>query len=535
MMFSSRFTAPVIAGVMFFLAGMTAHAQHMPMLVLDSSAKTAYIVDSNDPTRVAAAPFPDAPALRKGTFRKVYRTPNSIFYLVTVADGASHLLTRLVEFNLTGASPSPTGNVGSLPVSNTAVSFSATCNGKYLVVCGDGATPVSVINVATGAEVDTLALPNNVSNVFCAQDDVSVLAIEKDALEAGLGVRRLTINATGELTDTTEVLNLPGAYAVIQVPGTGFGVALNRSPMTDFATAFTLAGMTSNGGVALTGETAESLAFSCAGTNLVVRSRVTGAPIETASVVESFGFNAETGTITSPAAFSFPVAAAGELPAPGLNLVNISTDGNLIAAAEQGTVKLYSSTDGTFVREYAQAGLAAGDVTFLSCCQFASVHPPIEEQVINGPDVNGDMAIDTEIPVRGATPSSYTFRIDLNVTSPVPVFVVEQVGPVWDVATVTADVATDRVIKFPTPLLGAIFNLPTYLIWIPSENNGSLTFETRTRGNLFPPGYKPNTAGPVPQTVGAKVFNVAFQPVYDDFGNPVIGTAYEVTGVPAAP
>lgn len=531
-----RDLALLIAGVMIYVAGSTASAQGplpqgMPMLVLDSPAKTAYIVDANDPSHYAAVPFPDAPALRKGTFRKAFRTPTTVFYIITVADGAGHLLTRLVEFNLAGASNPPTGTVGSLTVSNSAANFSVTCNGKYLVVCGNGATPVAVVDVATGTEIDTLTLPNNVSNVFCAQDDVSVLAIEKDAFEAGLGVRRLTISGTGELTDTTEFLNLPGAYAVINVPGSGFGVALNRSPMTDFATAFTMAGMTSNGGVALTGETAESLAFSCAGTNLVVRSRITGAPIEAASVVESFGFDQQLGVISPLPAFSFPVAAAGELPAPGLNLVNISTDGNLIAASEQGRVKLYSAADGSFVREFVQNGLSAGDISFLSCCQFINVNPPIDEQVIAGPDVNNDTAIDTEIPVRGATPSSYTFRINLNLTTPIPAVVIEQIGPVWNVTAVTADVATDKVFKFPGSILGSIFNLPTYVIWIPSANNGSLTIETRTRFNLFPPSYQPNAAGPVPQTSGAKVLNFALQQIYDDFGNAVIGSTIAVTAV----
>ncbi len=529
----SRWIAPLVVGTMCALFGISARAADpLPMLVLDSPAKTAYIVDTLDPARVAAVPFADAAALRKGTFRKVFRTGTSIFYLVTVADGAGHLLTQQVEFNLTGPSPLPNpATVFTLPVSNTAVNLSATCNGKYLVVCGNGATPVSVFSAATGEEVDTLALPNNISNVFCAQDDVSVLAVEVDGLGTGLGVRRLTIDAAGVLSDTGQVLNLPGAYSVINVPGTGFGVALNRTPMTDYATAFTMAGMTSNGAVGISAETAESLAFSCGGTNLIVRSRIMGGPIEAASAVESFGFNAETGTITSPAALSFTVAAPGDGPAPGSNLVNLSTDGNLIAASEQGRVKLYSAADGSFVREFVSAGLSAGDITFLSCCQFASTHPPIEELLIAGPDVNNDMAIDTEIPVRGATPSSYTFRIDLNVTNPIPAYVVEEIGPVWDVVTVTADTPTDTVFQFPGVILGAIFNLPTYVIWVPSANDGSLTFEIRTRRNLFPPNYQPNAAGPVPQTVGAGVYNFAFQPVFDDFGNPVVGTAYEVTGV----
>lgn len=500
------------------------------MLVLDGPAATAFVVDANDPTHFATAHFTGAPALRKGTFRQVYRTQASIYYQVVVADGAGHLLSQVAEFSLTGAPPTIPVKIGTLPVSNSATNLSVTCSGKYIVVCGDGATPVSVVDASTGMEVDTLALPNNVSNVICPLDDVTVLAVEKDAMEAGLGVRRLTIDNAGQLTDTTEFLNLPGAYSVTGVPGTGFGVALNRTPMTDSATAFTLAGMTSNGSVPLTGETADSLYFSCNGTNLFVRSNITGAPIEAASIIEVFGFDANLGTITAPAALSFTVGAAPAPSVPGENHVTTTPDAGLIAATETTAVKLYSAADGSFVREFAPASLSAGDVSFLSCCQFAGVNPPIFEQLIDGPDINNDMAIDSEIPVKGATPSSYTFRIDLNVPSPVPAFVVEQIGPVWDVVTVTADVPTDRVIKFPG-FLGALFNLPTYVIWIPSGNSGSLTFEIQTRRNFFPPSYQPNAAGTVSQTMGAKVFNVFQQPVVDEHGNPVLGTAFDVTGV----
>lgn len=534
-----RDLALTLTGVVLSFISLTAQAQSplplgTPMLILDSPAKTAYIVDALDPTHVAAVPFPDAPALLKGTFRQVSRTPTTVLYAVTVADGAGHLLTRGIEFNLDGASAPPMGTISTLTVSNSAMNFSATCNGKYLVVCGNGATPVSVVDIATGMEIDSLSLANNVSTVFCTHDDTAVLAIEKDAFESGLGVRRLTLSPEGELTDSTEFLTLSGAYAVINVPGTGFGVALNKTPMTDYATSFTMAGMTSIGAVGVSAEDVESLAFSCGGTNLNVRSRIRGGPIEAASIVESFGFDANTGTISSPAAFFFTVGAPGDASRPGGNLVNISPDGSLIAASEQGRVRLYSATDGSFVREFVPASLNAGDITFLSCCQSINVNPPIEEQVIAGPDVNGDMAIDTEIPVKGTTASPYTFRIDLHLTTQIPTIVVEQIGPAWDVLSITPDVPTDRVIKFP-PALGWLFGWPTYVIWVPSENNGSLTIATRNRRHLFPPTYLPDAAGPVPQTRGAKVYYPNFTPVFDDFGNPVVGTAYSVNGVaPAA-
>ncbi len=534
MLLRSLFVSACSAMLLVFSAS-SAVAVPMPMLVLDSTASTATIVDANDPSKFAVGTFTGAPALHKGTFRQIYRTQTSIFYLVFVADGAGHLLTKLVEFSLTGAPPAPgPANGTTLPVSNSASNFTVTCNGKYIIVCGNGPTPVAVIDSTTGVEVDTLTLPNNVSNVFCPLDDVTVLAVEADVDNVGLGVRRLSISAEGELTDTGEFLNLPGAYSVIGVPGTGFGIALNRSPMTDSATAFTIAGMTSNGGVPLVGETADSLTFPCGGTRLFVRSNITGAPIEAASIIEAFDFDTNLGTITAPAAFSFTAGAAPTFSAPGESHVAPSSDAALIAVTETAEVKFYSSADGSFVREFAPANFSAGDLSFLSCCQFASVHPPIFERVTDGPDVNSDMSIDTEIPVRGATPSTYTVQIDLNVPSPIPSFVVEQVGPVWDVVTATSDDPADPVFVFPG-FLGALFNLPTYIIWAPSGNIGNLTFEMRTRQNLFLAYYLPKVAGPVSQTVGALVFNIGGQPVVDQFGNPVIGSALSVTAVGTPP
>lgn len=501
------------------------------MLVLDTPAATATIVDANDTARAALAPFAGAAALRKGALVPIYRTPTSIFYQVVVADGAGHLLSQLVEFPLAGPTPPPgTVNVGTLAVSHSAASLVLTCNGKYIVTCGDGATPVSAISVATGEEISTLTLANNVSNVFCADDGVSVLAVEADEFGAGLGVRRLSISAEGQLADTAEFLSLPGASTVKTVPGTGFGVVLNRTPMLDFANAFTLAGMTLNNSVPLVGETADSLTIPCDGTKAIVRSNITGAPIEAASLIEVFAFDTTLGTLSLIPAPSFTVAAAPTGALPGENHVNVTSDGTLIAAVETSGVRLYSSTDGSFVREFVPAGLSAGDISLLACCQLNSPATAVAEQRIAGPDVDSNMIIDTEIPVRGLNPSAYTFKIDLTVASPVPSLVVEQVGPAWEVVTVTPDVPGDQVFRFPG-FIGGFFNLPTYVIWIPSENNGSLTFEIRTRQNFFPPNYQPNVAGTVPQTVGAMVLNVGFQPVIDENGNPLVGTAFDVTAV----
>lgn len=520
------------------LASATHAADPTPLLVLDSPAATASIVDANDPTRVAAAPFAGAAALRKGALKLFYRKPTSLVYQVIVADGAGHLLTQLVDFNLTGPTAPPVSvDVLTLPVSNSAANLSLSCDGKFAVVCGDGATPVSVVDLRTGMEVSPLTLANSVTSVVCLDDGVTVLAVQNDFDNGITGIRRLSLSMTGVLSDTGEFLNLPGAYAAVGVPGTGFGIALNRSPMTDNATAFTIAGMTANNAVPLAGENADSLAFACGGTELIVRSIIMGAPIETRDIIEIFGFDANTGLfptdmemLVAPARLSFNVAAAGALSTPGGSLVNVTPDGGLIAAGEGAAVRFYSSADGSFVREFAPGSLSAGDLTFLPCCAQTLPDSTIAEQRIAGPDVDNNMTIDTTIPVNGADPSSYTFTINLSVASPIPSFVVEQVGGAWDVSSVTPDVPTDRVITLGGPL-GSLFKLPTYVIWIPSENSGSLTFEIVTRRKLFPPTYLPTTPGTVPQTTGALVVNFFLQPVVNENGIPLLGTAFDVTGV----
>lgn len=520
------------------LASATHAADPTPLLVLDSPAAKASIVDANDPTRVAAAPFAGAAALRKGAVKLFYRKPTSLVYQVIVADGAGHLLTQLVDFNLTGPTAPPAAvDVLTLPVSNSAASLSLSCDGKFAVVCGDGATPVSVLDLQTGMELSPLTLANSVTSVVCLDDGVTVLAVQNDVDNGVTGIRRLSLSPTGVLSDTGEFLNLPGAYAVVGVPGTGFGIALNRSPMTDQATAFTIAGMTANNAVPLAGENADSLAFACGGTELIVRSIIMGAPIESRDIIEIFGFDANTGLfptdmemLVAPARLSFNVAAAGASSTPGGSLVNVTPDGGLIAAGEGAAVRFYSSADGSFVREFAPGSLSAGDLTFLPCCAQTLPDSTIAEQRIAGPDVDNNMTIDTTIPVNGADPSSYMFTINLSVASPIPSFVVEQVGGAWDVSSVTPDVPTDRVFALGGAL-ASLLRLPTYVIWIPSDNSGSLTFEIVTRRKLFPPTYLPTAPGPVSQTTGAIVVNLLLQPVVNENGIPLLGTAFEVTGV----
>lgn len=523
-----RLLPVLLLGALFSHAAGLSAAGLEPLLVLDTPAAKAYIVDAADPTNFATAPFPDAPALVQGSLRFINRTATANFYEVIVADGAGKLWSQLVEIRLTGPTPPPVGpvNVASVTVSHSAADFAVTCDGKFVVAGGGGTpTPVSAIDSATSTEISTLELPNAVSNVVILDDNASILAVEVDAMGAGLGVRRLTLSGEGELANSSEFLSLPGVWKVITVPGTNFGVALVRQPMADAVTSFTATGMTPVNTVAVQGDFIDSAAFSCAGTSLIVRS----GDQDMAGIIDVLEFDAESGIIGTGT--SFPVAPAPATAKPGENLVSLSADALLLAVAEGPSAKIYDAATGTFLREFAPVDFAAGDLTFLSCCQAAASLTTLVQQRIDGPDVDNNMIIDTTIPVRGATPSNYTFQVDVNVAGLLPTIVYDQIGPAWNVVSVTPDVAGDRVFQFPG-FIGSLFNLPSYIIWIPSDNSGSLTYEIQTRRIFFIGPNQPNVAGPVPQTAGAIAVDVTGNPVLDDNGQPLVGTPFEVTGVP---
>jgi hypothetical protein len=90
-------------------------------------------------------------------------------------------------------------------VSNAADAQDVTCDGRFAVVVGSGTgTPVSLVDLEAGAEVDTFPYAGLGRAVAACDDGQSVLVVlDSNAGDASV-IKRLTVGAAGALADTNE-------------------------------------------------------------------------------------------------------------------------------------------------------------------------------------------------------------------------------------------------------------------------------------------------------------------------------------------
>lgn len=110
--------------------------------------------------------------------------------------------SRVHVIDLTTSPPSLAGGPNPIPISNFGEDTSISPDGQFLVVCDGGAPqPISVIDIATQAEVSAFSLPSDCNSVEVCSDR-SVLATSS---RTG-SVYRLTLDGVGTLTSTGEEL-----------------------------------------------------------------------------------------------------------------------------------------------------------------------------------------------------------------------------------------------------------------------------------------------------------------------------------------
>jgi len=124
--------------------------------------------------------------------------------------------------DLTSSPPTLAPGINPIPISNNGEDTELSIDGRYLLVTdGSAFQPVSVVDLATRAEVDTLSRGADFTSVDACEDG-SVLVTSF----AQASVQRLSLDSSGQLSDTGESLPLEGASNVYCAPGaaTGFGI-----------------------------------------------------------------------------------------------------------------------------------------------------------------------------------------------------------------------------------------------------------------------------------------------------------------------
>jgi DNA-binding beta-propeller fold protein YncE len=201
--------------------------------------------------------------------------------------------------DLTTLPPSLAAGTNPIPISNAGGDLSISPDGKFLVVAGEAVygQPMSVIDIAAQAEISTFSTDADTTSVYvCSDGSVLVTSWLSDT------VRRLTLSATGTLTDTGEVLSVGGdPRNVYCAPGAQSGVVIRGS---GGVTSFTIPGL-AEVDTRLLNDNEDSMcgAINPAGHRVFVRSTFPGS-------IDVFDFNPATGALGASPLLTIPVANA---------------------------------------------------------------------------------------------------------------------------------------------------------------------------------------------------------------------------------
>ncbi len=230
---------------------------------------------------------------------------------------------RVWVIDLTASPPAFASGTNPIPISTNGQDTTLTPDGRFLLVCDSTSIqPVSVIDVAARAEVESFPLGMSCTSVeVCPSGSVLVTSNE-----AGGQVRRLTLDATGQLSDTGEMLLITNPRNVACAPNGATGLAVGSG---GDARTFAIPGLAVLDIETIQG-TKVSVAYDPVGDRAFVRT--TGSQV---SAVKPFRYDATTGQLTT---------LAYELAVTGLSSTLFGLES---FAIEPRDLRLYASgTDG---------------------------------------------------------------------------------------------------------------------------------------------------------------------------------------------
>lgn len=271
-------------------------------------------------------------------------------------------LSHVWVIDLTASAPVLASGPNPIPISNPGEDTALSPDGKFLLVCdgAGGPLPISVIDVATQTQVSTFSLGTDCNSVDVCEDG-SVLVTSPSART----VRRLTLGATGSLSDTGEVMSTnpsnDSPNNVYCAPGGRTGIVVQRYPQE--IVSFTIPGLHQVDVRALTGRdlTGISGAFTTDGTRFYARSN--------GSAVDAFTYNPATGAIGGSSLFSLPVAYAPTFF--GMDQLALTPDDRLLYVPNGGSVSIFQADTGLLT------GTLAGFAQPTGVC-FPTSLPPID-------------------------------------------------------------------------------------------------------------------------------------------------------------
>jgi hypothetical protein len=256
------------------------------------------------------------------------------------------------------------GGVNPIAISNMSEDTSLSPDGKFLVTCdGALAQPVSVVDIDTRVEIGSFSLGHECNSVeVCDDGSVLVTALGPKT------VRRLTLDATGTLSDTGESMSLWGQpNNVVCAPGSTSGVVMSRN--YSIMNAFTLPGLVPADQRLATGRFGVSMAISPTGDVLYARSNQRG-------WINAFQYDPDTGALGATPDMVLGIFETS--PFFGIDQMAVHPDGEKLYVSQPGSLNVYDATTGILLDNITAPGI----VSPTGVCVATAGEAPDPEPVI---------------------------------------------------------------------------------------------------------------------------------------------------------
>jgi Ca2+-binding RTX toxin-like protein len=355
-----------IVVAMLAMAPLELSAQTLGM-VADNSTNSVIMFDAD--THAVLGTVPITPSPFEAATGDVLITPDQTRGFVTNFDH------KVFVIDLTTSPPSLAAGTNPIPISNFGEDISISPDGKFLVVSdGNNIEPISIVDIATQAEISTFNTGSDTNSVdVCSDGSVLATSFESDT------VRRLTLSATGTLTDTGEVVSVSNPANVYCAPGAASGVVLQLGE-GGAVMSFAIPGLSAVDTRPLSGEDAFTGTINPTGNRMFVRSGGTGS-------IDVFDFNSATGALGASPLLTIPVAKAN--PFLGIEQIALHPNGGKLFVSEPSTLNVYDPSTGALLASITDpAIMEPTGVTVMTKADPCAGSPPAGAIVgTNGPDI----------------------------------------------------------------------------------------------------------------------------------------------------
>ena len=254
---------------------------------------------------------------------------------------ATDFNSRVWVIDLTTTPPSLAAGTNPIIISNRSEDTALSPDQEFLLVCdGSFVEPISVIDIATRTQIGTFPLGTNRDcNSVDVCSDGSVLVTSNNTG----AVRRLTLDANGNLTNTGEVLGTGGTgnfgpNNVVCAPGGGAGIEVSRGLRE--IRSFTIPGLALVNLRVLTGTGfGISSEINPAGDRAFVRSN--------SGAVDAYGFDSTTAALSAVPLFTIPIANTDTFF--GIDQIALHPSGEKLYVSQPNALKVYDASTGALL------------------------------------------------------------------------------------------------------------------------------------------------------------------------------------------